>query len=38
MKRKTNIKPKPYGHEAINIICKNCGKMFSEREGHICGD
>ena len=34
----TKFKPKKYGHPAINIVCAECGKMFSEQQGHDCKD
>ena len=32
------VKPKRFGHPAINIKCSECGGMFSEQSGHSCGD
>lgn len=32
------VKPKKHGHPAINIICPDCGGMFSEQSGHNCDD
>ena len=30
-------KPKKQGSPIINIMCPNCGIMYSERNGHYCG-
>lgn len=35
---KTNARPKEFGSPIVNIKCMNCGAMFSERNGHTCGD
>ena len=33
-----NFEPKEYGSPIINIKCSRCGAMFSERDGHTCGE
>jgi len=37
-RKRTNIPPKKNGAPMINIKCSNCGAMFSERDGHTCGN
>lgn len=32
------VKPKKHGFPGINIICSECGGMFSEERGHNCKD
>jgi len=32
------VKPKKHGHPALNTICPDCGRMFSEQRGHDCDD
>lgn len=32
------FEPKEHGFPGINIICSECGAMFSERSGHKCSE
>ncbi len=34
----SEVKPKKYGFAGKNIVCADCGKYFSEQEGHKCED
>ena len=36
--KKVSIPPKKHGFRGINIKCSNCGAMFSEANGHTCGE